>query len=139
MAFNDSLSSTFTAVVRSVNERGVRLEGHESWLNFSKYAVGLVAPERGQTVTVVTDKAGFVRAVTVLDGPAPIAGGSDAVRPAQSRSAASVERDRTITRLAVLRSAVQLAQGRSDLSSADVLKVAETFEAWVYREANEDD
>lgn len=133
----DSLSSTFTGQVRSVNEKGIKLEGHTDWLNYSKFAVGIVAPERGQTVTVVTDKAGFVRAVTVLSyglaGPAPIAGASDAPRFAQAPSAPS-QRDTTITRLAVLKAAAEFAAGRHDLKSGEVLKIAESWERWVNRD-----
>lgn len=133
-----SLSSTFHGRVVAVNMRGLKLEGHDEWTNFSKFAPEIIPPLKGETVTIVVDRSGFIRSCETLDGPAPIRGGSDARIDAQGRSGRS-EKDRTITRLAVLRSAVQLAQGRGDLSSADVLRVAEVFEAWVYREGNEDD
>lgn len=132
MAFTDSLSSTFTGVVRSVNEKGLKLDGHDSWLNYSRFAVGIVAPERGQTVMVATDKAGFLRSCVVLDGVAPVAGGSGLPAAAQTPSAPA-ERDRTITRLAVLKAAAEWAAGR-DLKSGDVLKVAESWERWVNRD-----
>lgn len=135
MAFTDSLSSTFTGQVRSVNEKGLKLEGHDSWFNYSKFAVGIVAPERGQTVTVTTDKSGFLRSCTVLDGPAPIAGGSDARFDAQGRSGPS-EKDRTITRLAVLKAAAEFAAGRDEIKSGDVLRIAASWEAWVTRSAD---
>lgn len=126
-----SLSSTFGGVVRSVNEKGLKLEGHDSWLNVSRFAVGVVMPERGQSVSVTVDKAGFIRSVTVLDGPAPIRGGSDARIDAQGRSAPS-EKDRTITRLACLKAAAEFAAGR-DLKSGDVLRIAASWEQWVTR------
>ena len=123
-----SMSTTYTGVVRSVNERGLKLDGHDEWMNVSKYAVGVVLPERGQTVTITLDKAGFLRAVE----PAPIAGASDAPRPAQSRSEPST-RDVTITRLAVLKAAAEFAAGRADLKSGEVLRIAESWEKWVNR------
>jgi len=122
-----SLSSTFTGRVVSVNPKGIKLEGHSEWLNFSKFAVGIVAPERGDTVSVTVDKAGFVRSVTLLEGPLPVAGGSDAARPT------ATTKDLTITRLAVLKAAAEFGASRKDLKSGEVLKIAESWERWVLR------
>jgi hypothetical protein len=122
-----SLGSTFTGRVASVNPKGLRLDDHASWLNYSKFAVGLIAPERGDTVTVSTDKAGFVRSVTVLDGPSPIAGASDVRAPSPT------EKDRTITRLAILKAAAEFGASRQNLKSGDVLAIAESWERWVLR------
>jgi hypothetical protein len=122
-----SLSSTFTGRVASVNPKGLKLDGDASWLNFSKFAVGIVAPERGDTVSVTVDKAGFVRSVTLLDGPLPVAGGSDVTRTAPT------DKDRTITRLAVLKAAAEFAAARPQLKSGDVLAIAESWERWTLR------
>src|SRR5580765_7170043 len=86
-----------SGIVRSVNEKGLKLEGHDSWFNISKFAVGVVLPERGAAVTCTLDKAGFLRAVAPADGalPSPVRGGSDA--PLSTRT----DKDRTITRLAI--------------------------------------
>jgi hypothetical protein len=128
MAMNGSSEATAVGRVVAVNERGIRFEGAENWANISKFAVGITLPSKGDVVAVTFDKSGFIRAVTAADGSALI------TAPKTAHTAPSgQERDRTITRLAVLRSAVQLAQGRDDLSSADVLRVAERFEAWVLR------
>lgn len=129
----DSLSSTFTGRVVAVNERGLRLDGHDDWFNVSKFAVGVVLPERGAVVTVSVDTKGFLRACLPADGagpapaPLPVAGGSSA------GATASHDRDRTITRLAVLKSAAAFAATRPTASSADVLKVAAVWERWVLR------
>jgi hypothetical protein len=123
----DSLSSTFTGRVAAVNPKGLKLEGHDTWVNFSKFAVGIVAPERGDTVSVTVDKAGFVRSVTLLDGPLPVAGGSDAPRSMPS------DKDRTITRLAVLKAAAEFAAARPQVKSGEVLLIAESWERWVLR------
>jgi hypothetical protein len=123
-----SLSSTFTGRVASVNPKGLKLEGHTDWLNTSKYAVGVVMPERGQQVTVTVDNAGFIRAVEVADGSAlpRVAGGSDAPAPST--------KDRTITRLAVLKAAAEFGAARPNLKSGDVLAIAATWERWILRD-----
>ena len=127
LADGQSLSSTFTGRVVSVNPKGLKLEGHDTWANYSKFAVGIVAPERGDTVSVTVDKAGFVRSVTLLDGPLPVAGGSDAAR------ALPTDKDRTITRLAVLKAAAEFGAARPSLKSGEVLAIAESWERWVLR------
>ena len=117
-------------VVRSVNEKGLKLEGHESWFNVSRFAVGVVLPERGAAVTVTLDKAGFLRAVAPSDGIAPVRGGSDFI----AQPAAPSTKDRTITRLAILKAAAEFGAARPSLKSGDVLKIAESFERWVLRD-----
>jgi len=123
----DSLSSTFTGRVAAVNERGLRLDGHESWFNVSKFAAGVVLPERGATVTVSVDNKGFLRAVAPANGaapsPLPVAGGSQS----------ATDRDRTITRLAVLKAAAEFGAARPSVKSGEVLAIAESWERWVYR------
>jgi hypothetical protein len=46
---------------------------------------------------------------------------------------ANAARERTITRLAVLKAAAEFAATRPGATSADVLKVAEAWERWVNR------
>lgn len=140
-----SLSSTFTGRVASVNDRGLRLDGHESWLNVSKFNP-VVLPERGETVTVVVDGKGFLRSVQGVDGgaapqisaaptsPLPVSGGS-----AVPSAPAATVRDRTITRLAVLKAAAEFAAARPQLKSGEVLKIAASWERWITRESADDD
>jgi len=59
--FSAPPEATAIGKVVAVNEKGVRFEGTEGWFNFSKFAVGLVAPAKGDTVSVTFDKAGFIR------------------------------------------------------------------------------
>jgi hypothetical protein len=122
-----SLSTTFTGRVVSVNDKGVKLDGHPEWLNFSKFAEGLVAPERGATVTVLVDRQGFIRACELADGSAVSAAAPSAQQPASS------QKDRTITRLAVLKAAAEFAASREGLKSGEVLKIAASWERWVLR------
>jgi hypothetical protein len=124
-----AFDSHVTGIVRSVNEKGLKLDGYDSWHNYSKWADGVVAPERGQYVTLTLDKAGFIRAVAPADGASPLP-----VRGASDVPAAPSVKDRTITRLAVLKAAAEFASFRGDLKSGDVLAIALRWEKWVTRE-----
>ena len=53
----------------SVNDKGLKLEGRDPWLNVSRFAVGVLLTERGQHLTCTLDKSGFLRAVAAADGP----------------------------------------------------------------------
>ncbi len=76
---------------------------------------------------VSIDKSGFVRAIELAQGK----NGQPAVgRPLRGGGAG---RETTITRLAVLKAAAEFLAPRTDARSADVLKVAERWEAWVTR------
>jgi hypothetical protein len=126
-----SMSSTFTGRVVSVNDKGIKLDGHTDWLNFSKFAEDLVAPERGQDVTVVVDRQGFIRSV---QGALPrIAGGSDSKAPNETLNTLQ-HKDRTITRLAVLKAAAEFGAARPNLKSGHILSIAASWEKWVMRE-----
>lgn len=121
MAQPNGTTETITGVVEALNERGCKVGGR--WYNTSQYRP-VPLPTRGAHV-ILTVKGSWIEAVDVQDAY------SEPQRPAQPSNA----RERTITRLACLRSAVQLAAGKGDLTSADVLKVAERFEAWVTRDS----
>lgn len=126
MAQQTSTETTVTGTIRSVNERGLKLEGADAWLNVSKYAVGVVLPERGTTVALTLDKAGFIRSCEVLEQHT-VAGASDALPAAPST------KDRTITRLAILKAAAEFAAARPSLKSGHVLSIAESWERWILR------
>lgn len=129
MAVFPSPDQLVTGRVASVNPKGLRLDGMDDWLNFSKFAADLVPPMRGQTATLTLDRQGFIRTVAVTDG-------SEAGAP--SRQAPGAARDATITRLAVLKAAAEFAASRPQLKSGDVLKVAERWERWINRPAGDD-
>lgn len=123
---HENLSTTVTGRIEAANERGLKIDG--AWLNVSKYAVGVVLPERGADVALTLDKAGFIRSCELLGGlPAPVCGASDA-------PAAPSQKDRTITRLAILKAAAEFGAARPQLKSGDVLAIAATWERWVNRE-----
>lgn len=128
MASPTVADTTVSGIVRSVNNKGLKLEGQDSWLNCSKFAVGIVLPERGAAVTCTLDNAGFLRAVAPSDGVLPVRGGSDALPAAPST------KDRTITRLAILKAAAEFGAARPSLKSGDVLAIAASWERWITRE-----
>jgi hypothetical protein len=127
MAVNGA-DTVVSGIVRSVNDKGLKLDGYDSWFNISKFAVGVVLPERGASVTCTLDKAGFLRAVELADGSVP------AVRGASDAPAVPSQRDRTITRLAVLKAAAEFGAARPNLKSGDVLAIAATWERWINRD-----
>jgi hypothetical protein len=130
MAVNgNGVTEHVTGLVVSVNDNGLRLADRDGWLNYSKYAVGIVAPTKGQTVTLTLDRAGFVRAVAPADG--------SEVTPMQQgaqNASSSQQRDRTITRLAVLKAAAEFGAARPQLKSGEILAIAASWERWVNRE-----
>jgi hypothetical protein len=131
----DSLSTTYTGRVVSVNDRGLRLDGHPDWYNCSKFAPPIVLPERGETVTVTVDSKGFLRSCETVSGVSPTNGAYAPVRSATGQQTASGgTRDQTITRLAVLKAAAEFAAGRHDVKSGDVLLIAASWERWVTRD-----
>lgn len=121
---------TTSGIVSSVNPKGVKLEGQADWLNFSKYAAeDIIPPMRGQSVTLTLDRQGFVRGITSADGSEPSPAAQSAPQSAQSS-----QRERTITRLAVLKAAAEFGAARGTLKSGDVLAIAASWERWVNRQ-----
>ena len=131
MAVNGNHETTLTGRVVSVNEKGIKFEGAGEWLNASKFAVGLIMPERGQTVTVTVDRQGFMRSCTLADG-------STATPAPKTAVSAPSARDATITRLAVLKAAAEYCASKPDSKSTDVTTIAESWVRWVERNELED-
>jgi hypothetical protein len=78
-------------------------------------------PAIGAHVRLVTDDKRFIRSLEVL---AP----AESDEPARS---ATSHRDKTITRLAVLKAASHFAADRIDIKSTDVLQIAERWLQWI--------
>src|SRR5689334_24464067 len=58
--------TTETDVVASVNDKGLRLRGHDAWPNFSKFPDKQVPhPMQGETVTVTYDTARWIDALII--------------------------------------------------------------------------
>ena len=94
-------------------------------------AVTVILPARGGTVTVTLDKAGFLRAVVPADRPEAIP------MPNSAPGVPVSHKDRTITRLAVLKAAAEYSASKPESKSTDVLKIAASWEAWVLRDDEE--
>ena len=132
-----------TGRVSSVNPKGVKLDGHADWINFSKCARDLVPPMRGQHVTLTLERQGFIRTRTAgVTAKTDETLGVDraytaapTIKTDETRGA----RDRTITRLAVLKAAAEFGAARPNLKSGEVLKIAASWERWVNREAAAED
>src|SRR2546425_12217021 len=79
--------------VASANGRGVKLAGQDDYFNFSRYAdPPIAAPRRGQRIRIGLDADGYIRELQILVNTS-------------AGAAPAAERDRTITRLAVLKAA----------------------------------
>lgn len=121
----NATNSVVSGLVASVNPKGIKLVGHDEWLNFSRWAEDIVPPSKGEAVTVKLDKAGFIRSIAPAD---------NAAAQPSAPSASSAQRERTINRLAILKAAAEFAASKPDAKSTDVLKIAEVWEAWVLRD-----
>jgi len=117
---NGTVHEQLVGLVAAVNPNGIKLEGGDGWLNFSKFAPGLVPPQRGQRVTVRLDGQGFVRAIETADAVLPIGN-------------TGPSRDTLIVRQTCLKAASEFSAGRADIKSGDVLRIAEAWELWVTR------
>ena len=117
-------------VVR-LNERGLLFAGEASWRNISKFSGAITLPNVGDTVSVVLDKAGYIRSVSTVSGPVATGATATAPEPAARQNHAPA-REVSIVRMNSLTNAVSFVTtcgGTLD----DVLATAAAFEAWVLR------
>jgi hypothetical protein len=129
-----AITTVISATISRVNERGfLTLEKPGGWYNLSKYADPVpVVPPAGTMVSLVLDAAGFVRQVMPLE-PAPATAPIGAAEARQNGHSAPPARETVITRLACLKAASEFLSARPDATSAEVLTVAASWEAWVTR------
>ena len=122
---NGTAADIVEGLVESTNERGIRVAGE--WRNVSKFHP-VELPERGARVRLELDAKGFIRTLQVL--------------AAAPTSTSSSTRDRTITRLAVLKAASnflgRMSQTREEVRSDHVLVLADKWLSWVEHEAEDD-
>lgn len=115
-----------SGTVGAANDKGIRLDGADTWLNWSKFADGRTVVGRGDQVVCSVDAAGFLRAVTVVDAPAAPAQRAAATSAAPARGA---DRDVAIIRQCAVKAAAQLFAGSGDVDAA--LAAARRFEQFV--------
>jgi hypothetical protein len=115
---SDQQPLTVEGLVEAVNERGIRVHGE--WFNVSQFRP-VPLPEQGTLVRVEVRSNGFIKSLevikTVAESPTP---------------AVLSDKDERITRLAVLKAAAGFGASRPDLKSADVLRIADAWLAWVH-------
>jgi hypothetical protein len=102
-------------LVEQTNSNGVRING--TWFSRSQYKP-IDLPGVGARVCLRVDAKRFISSVEVLEHGA---------------ATASLSRNETITRLAVLKAAAQFGARRPDCKSSDVLVLAEKWLEWVER------
>jgi hypothetical protein len=107
-------TGTLSGVVEARNERGVRVAGE--WRNQSKFHP-VELPDVGAQVALGLDSKGFITSLEVLEEARPDSG--------------SASRDRRVARVTVLKAAASFGASRPDLKSGDVLKIADSWLAWV--------
>lgn len=124
------MSDRISGTVTTVNEKGLKLDGGADWHNRSKWAEDLEwPPQRGDRVELILDKQGFIRAMKVLVG-----GNGNGNHAPGIGGRGDPNRERTITRLSVLKAAAEFAAGREEIKSGQVLEIARRWEAWVLAE-----
>jgi hypothetical protein len=110
---------TVEGAVEAKNDRGIKLGGE--WRNVSRFKP-LALPELGARVRADIDDKGFLKTIEVLD------------EGEHSVASSSPARDRQLARLAVLKAAAAFCAGKAlntDVSSKDVLAIAESWLAWL--------
>jgi hypothetical protein len=126
-----------TGVVSSVSQTGTGIQIDGKWFNYSRNNIISNKPIRGQRVTLDYDPkpdgspGGWINSLEILDDGAvqqrPAGGGS--------RSRMTNEERREIRRMNILRTASdfagRLSMTREGISSADVLKIADAWLAWL--------
>ena len=123
---------TVSGLVEQINAKQTGIKVAGQWLNISQYHPLAELPQAGQRVDVQVergDRGAWIHQVDVLDGgqvhqlavPQQRRGGG-------GRSPAEL---RDIRRLSCLKAAAAFGSSRPDLKSADVVKIAEHWLAWV--------
>jgi hypothetical protein len=112
---SDQAIDLVEGVVEARNERGVRVAGE--WRNASKFRP-VELPAEGTRVRLELDPKGFIKTLEVLDA---------------ASAGSARDRDLVGARLAVLGAAAAFGARRPDLKSSDVLRIADTWFAWVQR------
>jgi len=121
---------TVSGLVEQVNAKQTGIKVAGEWLNISQYHPLAELPKPGQRVNVQverTDRGAWIESAEVLDGGTvdPLA------QPRRGGGGRSPAELRDIRRLAVLKAAAEFCAARPDVKSADVLKVADIWLAWV--------
>ena len=126
---NGTVLETQIGLVEAVNPNGIKVAGR--WWNFSRYH-DVPRPEVGQQVALEA-RSGFIQKLTIRVQAEPAeredeeeASPSENLSPDEVRS----------TRVTVLRAAASFLALRPDVTTADVLKVADRWTDWVLQDSD---
>lgn len=126
-----------TGLVEAVSQSGSGIRVAGEWLNYSRRHPDVARPVRGQRVSAQverTDRGAWIVALDVLDG--------GAIQFPQRRAGGWPQGDpREIRRLACLKAAAWFASGKcaagADIKSADAIRIADAWLAWVEQKGGE--
>lgn len=115
--------------VTAVNDKGVKLDGDDEWLNISKYAKPAPKlPAKGERVTLGMDTQGFIR---TIESDSPSTGGNGHHASGSSASGETLvigaPLDPVHVRLECLKEAIRFASGRTDVNA---LKITQGASMW---------
>ncbi len=114
--------------VQRCNGSSIILHERDEPLVISRYAKNLPTLEGGDRVELSTDSRGFVMSAVILNAPESPQGHTDARHTASGSGVVSKQTVRAVA----LKAAVDFASGR-ELTSKDVTRLAEYWEAWLVR------
>lgn len=118
--------------VEAANPSGIKVGGQ--WFNFSRFHPILEVPSRGQTISATAERNARGAYLRSLDIVGSAAADETTGNYGKLREATDL-RDSTSTRLAVLQAAAtfcgHFSTVREDVTSRDVLKIADAWLAWV--------
>jgi hypothetical protein len=127
---NGTVLETQIGLVEAVNPQGIKVAGR--WWNFSRYHE-VPRPEQGQQVALEA-KSGFIQRLTIRVQAEPVEQverleEEEELAIPVEEGPAPLDELRT-TRLTVLRAAASFLALRPDVTTTDVLKVADCWLAW---------
>jgi len=108
--------TSLEGVVEAVNERGLKIGGE--WANCSKFRP-ITLPPLGARVRLSVDAKGFIQSIEKITHDASFSDRSENCSHGESN------------RLAVLQAAAAFGASRPDLKSSDVLRIADSWLAWI--------
>lgn len=125
-------TTTLTGTVTACNPQGIRLLGHQDWLNFSRFGnLDVPHPALGEKVTVQVDGRGFIKALDILEGSAH--GSTDHATAPTAPAEDPDRRQALIIRQVAVKAAVDFLAPRSEAKSEHILALAEKLETWINR------
>ena len=128
---NGTVLETQIGVVEGVNPQGIKVAGR--WWNFSRYH-DVPHPEVGQQVALEA-KSGFIQKLTIRVQAEPVERHEEERAPSLDEQ--TPQEDLRSARLAVLRAAASFMALRPDVTTADVLTVADRWMSWLLHDTED--